>query len=108
MGPTKVAEWSNGSINIYEFTPEEVGIPRAPVGSLRSDGAEAAVREGLAIIEGAQGPKTDLVLLNAGFALKAADRVKTPAEGVALARTLLADGSVRRKVDAIRAFYAKN
>lgn len=105
---TQVAEWQAGRMSAYTFTPEEAGIARCGPGLLSSADAESAVREGLAIIDGAQGPKTDLVLLNAGFALKAADRVKTPAEGVALARKLLADGSVRRKVDEIKAFYAKN
>lgn len=108
IGPTRVAEWSEGQLRTYLFTPEEAGITRAAAGSLRSDNAEAAVREGLAIIDGVQGPKTDLVTLNAGFALKAADAVATVTEGVGLAQQLLSDGAVRRKVDAIKAFYGKN
>ena len=102
---TDVAEWVGGSLRRYVFTPEEAGITRSAGGRLRSDNAESAVREGLAIIHGAQGPKTDLVALNAGFALLAADAVKSPAEGVRLAQKLLADGSVQKKVDQIKAFY---
>lgn len=103
--PTRVAEWADGQLRTYVFTPEEAGIVRATTGSLRSENAESAVREGLAILGGARGAKTDLVTLNAGFALKAADRVKTVAEGVKLAQRLLADGSVVKKVEQIKAFY---
>ncbi len=102
---TRVAEWADGQMRTYVFMPEEAGITRAAAGSLRSDNAAAAVSEGLAIIAGAPGPKTDLVTLNAGFALKAADKVGTVAEGVQLAQRLLADGSVAKKVEQIRAFY---
>lgn len=102
---TQVAEWEKGRLRHYIFTPEEAGITRVDRGALSSDNAEAAVREGLAILDGSQGPKTDLVALNAGFALMAADRVATPTEGVILTQKALADGSVRKKVDQIRAFY---
>ena len=105
VGPTQIAEWSKGKMYRTVFTPEEAGIQRVNRGDLRSDNSDAAVREGLAILEGAQGPKTDLVALNGGFALKAADVVETAAEGVRLAQKMLANGDVRKKADQIRAFY---
>lgn len=106
--PTQVAEWENGVLRQYIFTPEEGGVTRAAEGTLRSDNAQSAVREGLAIIDGIEGPKTDLVVLNAAFALKAADRARTVKEGAELARLLLRNGSVRRKVAEITDFYQQN
>lgn len=105
VAPTRVAEWADGKLRAYVFTPEEAGITRVAPGSLRSDNAAAAVREGLAIIDGSSSPKTDLVVLNAGFALKAADAAKTVSEGAALARKLLESGRVRQKVNQIQEFY---
>lgn len=105
VSPTQVAEWHKGKLRHYVFTPEEAGIKRGNRGDLRSDNAEVAVKEGLAIIAGAKGPKTDLVVLNAAFALKAADAVTTELEGAQLAKKLLSDGSVRKKMEQIQAFY---
>jgi anthranilate phosphoribosyltransferase len=110
--PTRVVEWTKargeaeGRFERYLFTPEEAGLSRVTRDEIRSANAGEAVRDGLAIIDGAKGPKTNLVVLNAGFALKAANLVTTPADGARLAEKLLQNGAVRRKMDQIKAFYA--
>jgi anthranilate phosphoribosyltransferase len=53
----------------------------------------------LAVLDGEPGPARDIVVLNAGVALYAADVVPSMAEGVALARDTIASGKARAKLD---------
>jgi anthranilate phosphoribosyltransferase len=84
----------------YEITPEEVGLERAPrdaiLGGSVSDNVEI-VRN---ILNGTlNGPRRDIVLLNAAAALVAADRAADIAEGVALARQSLDQGSAYERME---------
>ena len=49
-----------------------------------------------------QGARTDLALLNAGAGLYLGDKASTIAEGVRLARELIAEGSPLRKLEELR------
>ena len=93
---TQVAELKDGQVRCYHVTPEDFGIPRHSLASLKV----ASPAESLALIErvlgGESGPASDLVALNAGAALYAADRADTLAQGVANARELLASGAAGR------------
>ena len=102
---TTVGEWESGAFQKFIFTPEDLGFKRASLDELKCESPEESLREAQEVIKGKPGPKTDFVVLNSGFALKASDRVKTLEEGVSLARTLLEKGEVLRKIDEIKAFY---
>jgi len=96
-----VAELRDGQVHTYLFHPEDVGIARQPLDAIRVDGpAESAamIRE---VFAGKQGPAADMVVLNSGAALYAADVASTLQEGVDLARQVLADGSAASKVEAL-------
>jgi len=56
----------------------------------------------VAILEGDEGVRLDVVLLNAGAAFVAAGRVATLVEGVALADATIDDGSARELLDHLR------
>lgn len=99
--PSLIAELRDGKVRTYKFRPEEVGITRQSLDAIRVDGpAESAamIRE---VFAGGQGPSADMVILNSGAALYAADVASTLQEGVDLARQVLADGSAARKVEAL-------
>ena len=89
---TTVTELAAGDIRTYMVRPEDFGIRRANLADLQvSSPAESAqvIRDVLAAKEG---PALDIVLLNSAFGLLAADRVKTPKEGLDLARQVIARG----------------
>jgi anthranilate phosphoribosyltransferase len=93
---TQVAELKDGDVRCYHVTPEDFGIPRHSLAPLKV----ASPGESLALIErvlsGEAGPASNLVALNAGAALYAADRAATLAQGVTDARELLASGAAGR------------
>ena len=99
--PSLMAELRDGKVRTSLFHPEDVGIARQSLDAIRVDGpAESAamIRE---VFAGKQGPAADMVVLNSGAALYAADVASTLQEGVDLARQVLADGSAARKVEAL-------
>src|SRR3981189_1647617 len=56
----------------YELDPTELGLNKAPVESMRGGGPEENARLAREVLDGAKGPRRDVVLLNASAALRAA------------------------------------
>ena len=84
-GKTLVYELKDGIINNYSIVPEDFGISRAELGSLKGGSADenaALLRE---VLNGARGPQRDVVLMNAAAVLLAGDRVDTIQQGVVVA-----------------------
>jgi anthranilate phosphoribosyltransferase len=101
--PTAVVEVfaGQGFDEHYEVAPEQFGLRRAQLADLRGgDAAENAgyVRE---VLDGVEGPRLDIVLLNAGAALYIAEAAASIAEGVDQARAAVAGGAARAKLDAL-------
>jgi len=91
----------------YEVAPEEFGMRRAGLDDLR--GGDAVENAGIlrGVLNGAEGPRLDIVLLNAGAALFIAEAAKSIAEGVDAARAAVASGAARAKLDALVAVSAR-
>lgn len=105
--PTQVAEYRAGAgLREYRIAPEDFGIARAELEALTvADAAMslAMIRGALAgdqgELAGGQGPAFDMVALNAGATLYAADLADSIAAGVAHARTILQSGDALAKLD---------
>ena len=97
--PTHVVEVNGDELRRYDVSPADVGLPEASPDAISGGdpGANAAVT--LAVFEGASGPDTDLVLLNAGAAIYAAGRVDDLRAGVELAREVIASGAAARTLE---------
>lgn len=91
-GPTEVAEWKNGAVRRFAVTPEEAGLARASLDTIRGGDAETNAAALTALLEGQSGAYRDIVLLNAAAALVVADRAETLAEGAVLAAAAIDDG----------------
>lgn len=101
--PTQVCELKDGEISLYTIAPEDFAIGQQSLTGL----AVAEPRESLALIEqaltGVPGPAADIVALNAGAALYAADLVDSLAAGVTRAQEIQAQGSAwQRLQDLVR------
>jgi len=98
-GPTLVGELRDGDVREYEIAPEEFGLARADSAALRVDGPAQSKAMLLAALEDASGAARDIVALNAGAALYAADVAASLADGVARAKAVLESGAARAKLD---------
>ncbi len=99
--PSLIAELRDGQIRTFLFDPEDVGIARQSLDAIRVDGPEESATIIREVFSGTKGPAFDMVALNSGAALYAADVASTLLEGVELARQALADGSASSKVEAL-------
>jgi anthranilate phosphoribosyltransferase len=99
-----VAELQNGKITRYTIAPERFGLQRAPLNELAVDSAAASLKILRTVLDGASGPARDIVLLNAGAALYAADLEGTLHGGVARAALAIDSGAARGKFDELIAF----
>jgi anthranilate phosphoribosyltransferase len=95
---TLVCEIQAGEVREYEIHPEDFGLPMASHRALRVETPDDSKRMLLAVLDNQPGAARDIVLLNAGVALYAADVAATIADGIALAREALASGLAREKL----------
>ncbi|MBA7486758.1 Anthranilate phosphoribosyltransferase [subsurface metagenome] len=101
---TGVCELKDGRINRYAISPEDFGLARASLDSLKGGTiAENAVmlRE---ILAGAPGPRRDVVLMNAAAVLLVGDSVATLQQGVALAKEAIDSGQALAKLEQLIEF----
>jgi len=102
-GPSQVVALKDGRITEFSVSPEDAGLPRAPVKTLRGgDPAENAAAL-LALLEGARTPYRDCVVLNAAAALVVAGRAAHLREGAGLASASLDTGAARAVLQRLRA-----
>lgn len=91
-GRTAVAEFHAGAVRSYEIDPLELGFRRCGLDDLRATDAADSAEKIRAVLAGGEGPRADVVALNAGAALYAAEAAASIAEGVARARETLRSG----------------
>ncbi|HET7922218.1 MAG TPA: anthranilate phosphoribosyltransferase [Gammaproteobacteria bacterium] len=99
--PTWVTELQHGLVRSYRVQPEDFGIPRQSVDSLRVTGAGQSLELIRSAFSGAPGAAADMLALNAGAAIYAAGVSDTLEQGVTRAREALASGAAGRKLDAL-------
>lgn len=97
--PTHVAELKDGEIRSYSITPEQFGLQRTDVATLKVANAEQSLEIIKNLLNHQPGPARDIVQLNAGAAIYAADLVPSLEEGVKRAAEVIADGSAAAKLD---------
>ncbi len=101
---TRVAELKNGQVTTYTVTPEQFGLQRASLAGLAVDGTASSLAMVESVLDNRPGPARDIVALNAGAAIYAADIADSLAAGVEKAQQIIASGAARAKWDALIAY----
>jgi anthranilate phosphoribosyltransferase len=98
-GVTRVCEVRGGAVREFSITPEELGLDRAPLESLR--GGDAMTNAALlrAVLQSEPGPRRTAVLLNAGAALAASGVCDDLRDGVELAARALDSGAALDRLE---------
>ena len=103
-GETYIAELHEGVVKRYTLTPEDFGMSRAPIETLRGGTAAenaALIRE---VLEARPGPRRDIVIVNAAAALIVSGVAADFQDGSHLAANAISSGLAQKKLAALVAF----
>lgn len=96
---TKVCEFKNDEFKSYVIRPEDLGLTRCN----KEDLVGGTPQENAVIVNdilgGAKGPKTDVVLLNAGAAIYLASDGITLKDGIEKAREIIVSGKAKKQLE---------
>ena len=95
---TLVGELKDGEITEYEVHPEDFGLPMASHRALKVETPAQSMALLQGVLAGEAGPARDIVALNAGAALYAANVAGSIAEGLGKARAAIDSGAARGKL----------
>ena len=101
---TLVGELKDGVVSEYEIHPEDFGMAMVSNRSLKVDSPAESRAMLLGALDDMAGPARDIVILNAGATLYAANLVDSIAAGIDKARETIASGAARAKLDQFLAF----
>jgi len=98
-GETLVAELKDGEVREYRIHPGQFGIAEHDGSMLKAQSREMSQAILQRVLANEPGPARDIVLMNAGAALYAADVADSLADGIERARSALASGRAAEKLD---------
>jgi anthranilate phosphoribosyltransferase len=104
---TLVGELKNGQITEYEIHPEDFGLTMASNRALKVDTPEQSMAMLRGVLDNEPGAARDIVIINAGAALYAANVASTIADGLARARVAIESGAAKAKLAQFVAFGQK-
>ena len=96
---TLVGELKDGQVTEYEIHPEDFGLAMASNRALKVETAEQSRQMLLSVLDNQPGAARDIVVLNAGVALYAANVVPDMKQGVQRARAVIESGAARQRLD---------
>jgi anthranilate phosphoribosyltransferase len=111
-GQNKISRLHNGRIETYYLDPKDLGLPPAKLSDLAGGSVEDNAAITKALLAGEKnGPKRDVVLLNAAAVLIAGGKASGFSEGLKLAAEAIDNGSAQSKlhqlVDFSRSFSSR-
>ena len=95
---TQVGELKNGEITEYEIHPEDFNLPMASNRALKVDTPDQSREMLLGVLNNQSGAAKDIVILNAGVALYAANVTDSIKAGVDKARAAIESGAAKAKL----------
>ncbi len=97
-GPAKIAELKDGTVRLFDLSPDDVGLPLTPLDAIKGGDADSNAAALRAVLAGESGPYRDVVLVNAAAALVIAGLAEDLAEGLDLARTSIDSGAAAERL----------
>ncbi len=104
---TLVGELKDGEIREYEIHPEDFGMVMASNRALKVEDAATSKAMLMGVLDNQSGPAKDIVALNAGVALYAANVATTMQDGIQRAYAAIESGAAKAKLDALVALSSR-
>jgi anthranilate phosphoribosyltransferase len=103
-GETQIAEVRDGSVRRVTITPEDFGIPRAPLEAIRGGSPQENSKLIQSLLAGELGPRLDIVVANAAAALVVAGVEENFRSAAKQARRAVTSGNAREKLNQLKKF----
>jgi anthranilate phosphoribosyltransferase len=94
---THVAELKNGEVTCYIISPEQFGLTRANLNDIAITNPEDSLQMMKSVLNNENSAAKDIVLLNAGAAIYAANLTDSLIDGIAKANEVIASGAANQK-----------
>jgi anthranilate phosphoribosyltransferase len=107
-GETLVADVHRGTVSRYKVTPEDFGVPRAPLQAIRGGSATENALTIRDIFAGQAGAPSDMAVINAAAALVVSGVAENFRDAARLAAATISSGAAREKLAALAAFTNVN
>jgi anthranilate phosphoribosyltransferase len=104
---TSIAELKEGNVQTYVITPEQFGFKRASLAELAVEDAATSLVMVKSVLNNNKSAARDIVLLNAGAAIYAANLTDTLTAGIEKARQVIASGEAKAKLNTLIAYSQK-
>jgi anthranilate phosphoribosyltransferase len=102
-GETLVAEVTRSGVTQTRITPEQFGLTRCTMADLKGGDATANAEIVRSVLKGEPGPRREITLLNAAYALTAAGKTITPELGITLAAEAIDSGRALQQLEKLAA-----
>lgn len=104
---TLVGELKDGEVREYEIHPEDFGMDMVSNRALKVSNPEESCAMLLGVLNNQSGAAKDIVALNAGVALYAANVATSMQDGIQRAYVAIESGAAKAKLDALAALSAR-
>jgi len=101
LGPTRISELKDGSVQTSRFDPRELGIDYARLSDLQVDSADDSATVIQHVLAGKSGPARDIVLLNAAAAIHIAEGSSNLSDALTMATDAIDSGAAKRSLDGL-------
>ena len=98
-GPTSVAELKDGEIKEYSIKPEDFGFNSQSLGAIKVEDSAQSLAMVKSVLNNEAGPARDIVALNAGAAIYAANLSDTLEDGIKRAVEVIETGLAMNKLN---------
>ena len=106
-GPTLVFEIRDGRMERRTVTPEDFGVPTAPLRALQGGDPARNLAIAREVLAGQPGPARDIVLVNASAGIVAAGRAASFRDAMKLAAESIDSGAAQAKAEALERFTSE-
>ena len=100
-GSTRIAELKNGEITEYTIKPEDFGFSSQTLGGITVENSQQSLEMLKGVLSNVAGPARDIVSLNAGAAIYAANLTDTLENGIKRAVEVIESGLALNKLNAL-------
>jgi len=101
-GKTKVARFRDGKVENFQIEPEDFGIWRSAIDSIRGGNKEENAAITLSVLHGEKGPKRDIILMNSAVALIAAGKSTDFKTAFSMAAASIDSGMALKKLEEVK------